>query len=91
MYSDHDNKNELWKDMFSRMVKGSDPLYATSIYRLLITHKNTIKCDNYVDAACLVKFCSLMARRDGSSEGNENNQTWGLYQKTYYGCNLWFP
>ncbi len=33
MYSDHDNKNELWKDMFSRMVKGSDPLYATSIYR----------------------------------------------------------
>jgi hypothetical protein len=39
MYSDHDNKNELWKDMFSRMVKGSDPLYASSIYRLIITHK----------------------------------------------------
>ena len=34
MYSDHDNKAELWKDMFCRLVKGSDPLYASSIYRL---------------------------------------------------------
>lgn len=33
MYSDHDNKSELWKDMFTRIVRHSDPLYANSIYR----------------------------------------------------------
>jgi hypothetical protein len=33
MYGDHDNKDELWKDMFCRLVAGADPIYATSIFR----------------------------------------------------------
>jgi hypothetical protein len=47
IYSDHHNKDELWRDMFGRMVNGADTIYANSIFRFdpnLILDKNRICC-----------------------------------------------
>ena len=56
-YSDHDNKDELWKDMFCRLVAGSDAMYAGSIFRW-------IRDDQNIRSAIAASIADLRRERD---------------------------